>query len=157
MRRVVTRLSFLSVFFLHQQKVAPSDAEALERVVPSTLRDIDALPQAVREPLAAAAGKNVVITDDGGDLDADDLDVIGALNRVAAGDESDLCDLGDNFMLLANDGLIGGAALSVCATHARACATHLCLAQEANLTRAQLAARADMLAEMMDSDEGVCV
>jgi protein LTV1 len=92
------------------------------------VRDLGALPDSV----ARAADADVVLADDDDELDADVLAAIGAASLDAAAVD----ELQDDFVLLANDGFVGGATLT-----------------EDNLTRAQRAARADYLAEMMSDDD----
>ena len=94
------------------------------------MRDLDSLPTAVSQPLGDAA--TTVIADDDGELDAELLESM----HVVAHDENAAEALQDDFVLLANEGLRNAVSLT-----------------EDNLTRAQRAARADYLAEMMSSDD----
>ena len=104
------------------------------------LRDTGALPSTVQNTLNDVLGNRdgntdvtVLITDADGIVDTELLEVMA---RIEAGDESDLCDLGDDFVLLANDGLVGGPTLTT-----------------ENLTAAQLAAREDYAREMLEEEE----
>ena len=109
------------------------------------MRDVAMLPRTVQTALTAvpvegAAGVSVL--DDSvllvTDADTDELDdeLFVVMQRVEAGDTADICDLGDDFMLLANDGFIGGATLTT-----------------ENLTAAQRAAREDFMREMMEEGD----